>query len=101
MLARQGRVGLERPVHEQLAEQEPRAKLLGDQTRVLADPAQTGALGPAALEDGAGVRVPERARSRQELADETLEPAQLVAHDAVVVVARGSAGSATAPPRKV
>ena len=101
MLARQGRVGVERAVHEELAEQEPRAQVLRDQPRVLADPAQPSALGPATLQDRAGVGVPERARSRQELADETLELAQLVAHDAVVVLARGIAGNASDPLVKV
>ena len=65
---------------------------------MLADPAQTGALGPAALEDGAGVRVPQRPRSRQELPHEALQRAQLVAHDPVVVLAGGVAGDAPEPP---
>ena len=53
-----------------------------------------GALGPAALEDRAGVGVPERVRARLQRAHERLEPAHAVAHHAVVVLAGGVAGDA-------
>src|SRR6266545_604352 len=65
---------------------------------MLADPTQPRPLGPAALQDGPGVRIPERARAGQQLAlDPALERAQRVAHDAVVVLARGVTGDAAQP----
>src|SRR5205814_7632323 len=69
------------------------------QAGVLAGPADPRARRPAALEDGAGVRIPEGARAGQGvLADEALQPAQPVAHDMVVVLARGVARDVAEPP---
>src|SRR5206468_168636 len=91
-LTRERGVGIERPVHEDLAEQEPRAEPLRQHSGVLADPAEARALGPAALEDRSRVAVPQGARAGQSHpADEALERAEPVAHHAVVVLARGVA----------
>src|SRR5207245_2331640 len=83
-------------VHEHFPEQEPRAERLREQSGVLAHPAEARALRPSALEDGACVRVPERARAGEELAaNPALEREELVPHDAVVVLAGRVAGDAT------
>src|SRR6185436_8847449 len=69
------RVRVDRAVDQQLAEEEPRAEGFREEPAVLAGPAETGALGPAALEDGAGVGIPESARSGLARLDETGERA--------------------------
>ena len=98
MLALERQVGLERAVHQQLAQQEPGADRLRDQAGVLADPAQAGALGPAALQDRAGVGIAQHVRPRQLVAHEALECAQVIAHHAVVILAHGVSGDAPQAP---
>src|SRR5207249_2521347 len=90
---------LELMVDEQLAEQQERAELRRHEARVLGDPAEAGALCPPALEDRSRVRVSERAGAGEQLADLALHDSQPVAHDAVVVLARGVAGDASYPLR--
>src|SRR5690348_10428822 len=93
------RVGDQLAVDQHLAEEEPRAEGLGEHAGVLAHPADPRPLGPAALEDRAGVRVPERARAGEEVAlDPALERQQLVLHDAVVVLAGRVARDAPQAP---
>ena len=93
------RIGIQLAVHQHLAEQEVGAQLAREQAAVLAHPAQPGALAVGALEDRAGVAVPQGARARERLLlDPALERAEAVPHHAVVVLARGVARDASQAP---
>src|SRR5262245_25347020 len=87
MLALERAVRFELAIHQYLGQHEPRAQLGREHPRVLADPSQTRALRPRALQNRAGVRVPQAPRSRQACFDLELETRQLVAHHAVIVLA--------------
>ena len=62
--------------NEHFAQQQERPQSRRDEACVLGDPPEPGALGPAALEDRTGVRVPQCARAGQQLRDLALERAQ-------------------------
>src|SRR5262249_25808325 len=74
---------------EDFAEENPVAAGATNEVGVLADEAETGALGEIALEDGAGVNVPERARIWGDSIDEGGEIAEAFAEEMMVVVELG------------
>ena len=88
-------VGSERGLGNELGEKEPRAGAGAEQHRVLPEPAETGAHGPLALEDGAGVDVAACSESGEEPCQGLLERHQAIVDRLMVV---GAARICSDPP---
>ena len=100
VVGREGRVGLEREIEQQGAEEEIAAQLLVDQHRVLAEPAQAGPAGEVALQQRGRVHDASALRAR----DLGLHPGQqfvqLGAKHVVIIPAAGVAGDPWAAARR-